>query len=91
MSLQYARQLVLGFHPGLPVVVEASAARLSSDGGLLVIREFDERRHCTARFAAALEDVRDPTFTGHRLVSLVRQRVYGLLADYEDQNDHTEL
>jgi len=91
MSLQSARQLVLGFHPALPVVVEESAARLSSDGGLLVIREFDARRDFTARFAAALEDVRDPTFTWHRMVSLVRQRVYGLLADYEDQNDHTEL
>jgi hypothetical protein len=37
----------------LPVVVEASAARLSSDGGLLIIREFDERLAFTARFAAA--------------------------------------
>lgn len=91
MSLQSARQLVLGFHPDLPVVVEESAARLSSDGGLLVIREFDERLHFTARCAGALADTRDPAFTRHDLVSLVRQRLYGLIADYEDQNDHDEL
>lgn len=91
MSLQSARQLVLGFHPDLPVVVEESAAQLSSDGGLLVVREFDERLKFTERFAAALEDSRDPAFTGHTLLSLVRQRLYGLLADYEDQNDHDEL
>ncbi len=91
MSLQSARQLVLGFHPALPVVVEESAARLSSDGGLLVIREFDEQRDVTARFAAALEDSRDPTCTRHVVLSLVRQRLYGLIADYEDQNDHDEL
>jgi hypothetical protein len=63
MSLQSARQLVLGFHPDLPIVVEESAARLSSDGGLLVIREFDKRLKVTERFAAALKDTRDPTFS----------------------------
>lgn len=91
MSLQSARQLVLGFHPDLPVVVAESAARLSSDGGLLVIREFDERLKFTAQFAAALQDTRDPACTRHGVLSLVRQRLYGLIADYEDQNDHDEL
>ncbi len=91
MSLQSARQLGLGFHPDLPVVVEESAAQLSSDGGLLVIREFDERLKFTERFAAAIQDTRDPTFTRHGVLSLARQRMYGLLADYEDQNDHDEL
>jgi hypothetical protein len=91
MSLQPARQLVLGFHPDLPVVVEESAARLSSDGGLLVIREFDQQLKFSERFSAAIQDSRDPAFTQHALASLVRQRLYGLLADYEDQNDHDEL
>jgi hypothetical protein len=90
MSLQGVRQLVLGFLPGRPVVLETSAAQLSSDGGLLVVREFDEQIGLTARFAAALEDTRDPSWT-HSLLSMVRQRIYGLLADYEDQNDHDEL
>lgn len=80
MSLQSARQLVLGFHPDLPVVVEESAAQLSSDGGLLVIREFDERLKFTERFAAAIQETRDPTFTRHGVLSLARQRMYGLLA-----------
>jgi len=90
MSLQGARQIVLGFHPDRPLVVEASAAQLSSDGGLLVVREFDQQIGLTARFAAALGDTRDPSWT-HSLLSMVRQRIYGLLADYEDQNDHDEL
>jgi hypothetical protein len=81
----------LGFHVDRPVVVEASAAQLSSDAGLLVVREFDERIGATAQFAGALKDTRDPTFTLHDVLSMVRQRMYGLLADYEDQNDHDEL
>lgn len=91
MSLQGARQVVLGFHRQRSVVLEASAAPLSSDGGLLVVREFDERIGLTARFAAALEDTRDPAWTRQSVLSMVRQRIYGVLADYEDQNDHDEL
>lgn len=81
MSLHTAQQLVLGFHPELPVVVEVSIAQLSSDAGLLVFREFDEQLHLTQRFADALEDQRDPRFTQHALLCMVRQRVYGLLAN----------
>lgn len=91
MSIQGAQQLVLGFHVDRPVVLEASAAQLSSDGGLLVVREFDEQIRLTAQFAAALEDTRHATQIQHDLLSMVRQRIYGLLADYEDQNDHDEL
>ena len=91
MSLHTARQLVLGFHGARPVVVESSAAQLSSDAGLLVVRQFDERIGMTAQFAAALQDPRHAAFTRHDLLSMVRQRIYGLLADYEDQNDHDEL
>jgi hypothetical protein len=54
MSCHSAQQFVLEFHPELPVVVETSAVRLSSEGGLLLIREFDERLGFTEPFAAAL-------------------------------------
>lgn len=91
MSIQGAQQLVFGFHPDFPVVCEPSPAQLSSDAGLLVVREFDERIGLTARFAAALTETRDPTFRRHDLLSMVRQRIYGMLADYEDQDDHDEL
>jgi hypothetical protein len=76
MSLHTARQLVLGFHADRPVILEASAAQLSSDAGLLVVREFDERVGVTAQFAAALQDTRDPTFTIHHVLTMVRQRIY---------------
>ena len=46
----------LSFHSfiSLPVVVEPSAAQLSSDGGLLPIRELDEKLRLTDQFTAAL-------------------------------------
>jgi hypothetical protein len=55
----------------------------------LPIREFDERRQYTARMAACLSDAR--TAPDHSLISMLRQRLYGVLADYEDCNDHDAL
>lgn len=89
MSLQGVWSERLAFHPQKRLDVENSGGRLSSDAGLLIVREFDERIGLTAQFAAALRDPRrDPD---HSLLSLVRQRVYGILAGYEDQNDHDTL
>jgi hypothetical protein len=91
MSLQSVERLSFEFCPSRPVEIEVSRSPLSSDAGLLAIREFDERLGLTAQFAAALQDTRDPTFTQHSLLTMVRQRIYGIIADYEDQNDHDTL
>jgi hypothetical protein len=89
MSLQGVWSECLGFHAQKSLVVENSGGRLSSDAGLLVVREFDERVGLTERFAAVLNDRRrDPE---HSFVSMVRQRIYGIIAGYEDQNDHDTL
>src|SRR3974390_1939386 len=91
MSLQSVPRLSFDFFPSRPVEVELSSSPLSTDAGLLPIRQFDERIRLTEQFANALEDRRDPTFIQQPLLSMVRQRVYGILADYEDQNDHDTL
>ena len=91
MSLQSVSDLSLDFLPSRSVDFELSEAPLSSDAGLLLIREFDERIGFLARFADALKDLRDPTFRRHSVLTMVQQRVYGILADYEDQNDHDTL
>lgn len=96
MSLQDVNQqdagdwtLTFDFLGRKAVLVQPDEERLSSDGGLLPIRQFDEHWGLTAGFAAQLADERvDPT---HSLLHMVRQRVFGILAGYEDQNDHDAL
>jgi hypothetical protein len=62
--------------------------QLSSDAGLLPVRQFDQLIGLTPAFAEALDDRRDPDLTEYTFLEMVRSRVYGILAGYEDLNDH---
>jgi hypothetical protein len=64
---------------------------VSSDGGILLLREADRRLGLVAALDAVLPDPRHPVFITHRQVDLLRQRVYGLALGYEDLNDHDTL
>jgi Transposase DDE domain group 1 len=90
MSVPPAWPQVLDFF-GAPLVIEPSAGQLSSDAGLLPVRQFDQGIGLTRAFAEALDDPRDPALTEHPILEMVRSRVYGILAGYEDQNDHDTL
>jgi Transposase DDE domain group 1 len=90
MSIPDAWPQVLDFF-GTPLVIEPSSGQLSSDAGLLPIRQFDDRIGLTRAFAEALDDPRDPDLSEHSFLEMVRSRVYGILAGYADQNDHDTL
>src|SRR5246127_1678125 len=91
VSIQSAWQATFDFWSKLPIVVEPSSAQLSSDGGLLPLRQFDEQIGLSRRFPQALEDPRLPRLPAHTFLEMVRSRVFGVLAAYEDQNDHDTL
>jgi hypothetical protein len=89
MSLHDVWQLSFGFLPQRPIVVEPVEESISTDAGLLIFRQWDEQHRFTSGFAEQLEDSRrDPD---HSLLQMVRSRVFGILAGYEDQNDHDAL
>jgi hypothetical protein len=81
MSLHSAPLFSFDFWPTRPVEIEISSHPLSSDAGLLPVRQCDQNLRLTEQFAAALDDRRDPTLTRQSLLSVVRQRIYGILAD----------
>jgi hypothetical protein len=91
VSIQPVWQLTFDFFQELPVAVEASASQLSSDGGLLGFRQLDERMGRTQGLANALHDPRAADQIDHTFAEMTRARVYGILAGYEDQNDHDVL
>ena len=92
MNPQPAWQTTFDFLGKTSIIVEPSQATLSSDGGLLPIRQFDETIGFTAGYAAALADHRRrPERARHTLQEMLRSRVYGIVAGYDDQNDHDVL
>lgn len=91
MILQSAWQKSFDFLGSKPIVVEPVEEHLTSDAGLLPIRQFDEQIGLTAQFAAALRDPRFGPFVDHSFAEMARTRIYGILAGYADQNDHDQL
>src|SRR5664279_5389439 len=61
---------------------------VSSDGGLMLLRQADRSIGLTKAIDQALMDPRHPDLITHRQIDLIRQRIYGLAAGYEDLNDH---
>jgi Transposase DDE domain group 1 len=90
MSIQSASPARFTFS-SLPLTITTSDALLSSDAGLLPIRQFDEQLGFSQQLAAALDDPRDPDLIEHTVAAMLRARLYGILAGYEDQNDHAAL
>lgn len=64
---------------------------LSSDGGVMLVRQMDGKIGLSRAVAEVLSDPRDPERITHPLRDLVAQRLYGLCCGYEDLNDHDVL
>jgi hypothetical protein len=64
---------------------------VSTDGGVLLLREVEGKIHLLSRLAACFSDSRSPLLVKHRLSEMLAQRIYGLALGYEDLNDHEQL
>ena len=71
--------------------VAFQGSRITSDAGLILVRELDERLGLAGLIAAHLRDSRHGLNTQFRLPDLLRQSVYSRLAGYEDLNDAQRL
>jgi hypothetical protein len=91
MDLPDVWQTTFDFFAHQPIVVEPVDAQLSSDAGLLPFRQLDEALGLTEQFASVLIDYREGPALVHTYLEMTRMRVYGILAGYEDQNDHDAL
>ena len=78
----------LSFNPRLRI--EFQGSRVTSDGGLILVRELDERLGLSDLIAQHVIDPRGKN-TQFPLADLVRQSVYRRLAGYEDVNDAERL
>ncbi len=76
---------------GKPVVVKFDAGLLSSDGGVLALREIEGRVRVADRLAACMVDPRAPDQVTHSFADIVRFRLLMIAAGYEDGIDANAL
>ena len=84
-------QLVFSFYRHRPIHADFSGGQITSDAGLLPLRAFDERRQLTRDLAETLSDPRQGDRVRHDSLALLRQRIYQIVAGYEDANDADRL
>jgi len=73
------------------VVADFSGGTLSSDGGVLLLRQADDHLGLTYALAQCFGDEREQVFVDHSVRQLLKQRIYGDALGYEDVNDHAQL
>jgi len=79
----------LSFNASLKIDFQGS--RVTSDGGLILVRELDERLGFGDLIQQHLTDSRRGKNTQFPFADLLRQSVYSRLAGYEDLNDAERL
>src|SRR3954454_16379550 len=77
------------FDPRLKL--EFHGSRVTSDAGLLPVRDLDDALGLTDLAGEALADTKTVQNSRHTLIAQLRQSVFGRLAGYEDVNDADRL
>ena len=76
---------------GRRVEADFSGGSVTSDAGILLVRQADRLLGLTASVARLFPDSRRKASCEHSISSMLRQRVYGMALGYEDLNDHDSL
>ncbi len=76
---------------GKPIIARFDGGQLSSDAGVLVLREVEQRLGIAERLAACIDDPRLPERVRHEVADILRFRMLMIAAGYEDGNDADSL
>jgi hypothetical protein len=78
-------------HNRKKVISNFNGGHITSDGGAILLREFEKRKNILKRFAECFTDYRKQDAIEHSVEELISQRIFGIMLGYEDLNDHDEL
>ena len=73
----FGKRLDLAFDGGI----------LTSDSGVLLLREVEAKMGILSRIIEAIKDRRHPSYVDHSTAELIKQRVFQIACGYEDAND----
>ncbi len=72
---------------GKELCARFDGGRLSSDGGVLLLREIERRLGIAELLASRVTDERDPLSTTHSYADMIRARMFAIACGYEDCDD----
>lgn len=84
-------QLQLGVLHGKAITAAFDGGDVSTDGGLMLVREADSCLGLTAKLAGCVRDRRQGSKVSHSVWDMLAQRVYQIACGYEDCNDADDL
>ena len=73
------------------IEADFNGGEVSSDAGLLFLREVENRIGLIGKMTDSLRDRRHPGYVKHQLLELFKQRIFQIACGYEDGNDSDEL
>jgi hypothetical protein len=73
------------------VIAKFDGGNITSDAGILLLREVEKRTGLIAGLAKCFTDYRDARWIEHTVEELLGQRLFGFCLGYEDLNDHDQL
>ena len=73
------------------VIAKFDGGNITSDAGVLLLREVEKRTGLIAGLAQCFTDHRDVRWVEHSVEELLGQRLFGICLGYEDLNDHDQL
>jgi hypothetical protein len=73
------------------VTAQFDAGAISSDGGVVLLREVDRRINLLGRVSDLIRDPRNPHLVEHDQRTMLAQRVLAIACGHEDLNDHDTL
>ena len=74
-----------------PVLVDFDGGQISSDGGLLLLREVEQQIGIIKSLTEVIHDARDARYVRHTIMDLMMQRISQIAAGYEDADDCDDL
>ena len=73
------------------VTASFDGGMLSSDAGVLLLRNIEKKLGIARRLSGCLKDKRDPDLVVHTVEEMLRLRMFAIAAGYEDANDFNRL
>ena len=91
MAKDNKKKITLSSCKGKRVEAQFTDDMVTSDGGVLLLREIDQQLNLSMQIAQVIPEYRDISRIEHSREAMVNQRIVGLALGYDDLNDHDDL